>query len=42
MYSKGYSVCGGKTHIKEKCWHVIGFPKKHPKYKGGIRGIKEG
>lgn len=27
------SVCGLKGHTNTRCWHVIGFPKSHPKHK---------
>ncbi|KNA06657.1 hypothetical protein SOVF_178910, partial [Spinacia oleracea] len=41
MYSRGpsnrqhfsCSACGGKGHIAEKCWSVIGYPKWHHKHK---------
>lgn len=36
MYNKnnaegGCTVCGGKNHGAETCWHVVGFLKNHPK-----------
>ena len=24
------SHCGNKGHVKDKCWHIIGYPRWHP------------
>lgn len=24
--------CGGKVHLSDKCWYVVGFPKGHPNH----------
>jgi len=27
------SHCGSKGHVKDKCWHIIGYPNWHPRSK---------
>lgn len=41
MFSKGNTdrpvsctACGGRNHVTDKCWTVVGFPKWHSRYKG--------
>lgn len=40
MYSRNQTdktlvclVCGLKGHSGDRCWHIVRFPKRHPKYK---------